>query len=103
MNWRRIFWTIPCSDINDEQDLGLKTKLTDNLKLGVEMDQMPAPPGETNIYYSRKINGEMDMSEHMSLNVSQEVLPQERDPSQSSQDAQPDAETQIYLQYKKRF
>lgn len=90
-------------DINDEQQFGLKKKLTDNLKLGLEMDQMPSPPGETNIYYSRKVNGEMDMTEHMSLNVSQEVLPQNSYPSQSAQDVQPTAETQIYWQYKKRF
>jgi len=91
-------------DMDNNQQLGLKTKLTDNLKLGVEMDQMPSPPGETNIYYSRKINGEMDMNEHMSLNVSQEVLPQDSYPNQSAQqDAQPTADTQVYLQYKKRF
>ena len=77
------FLNYSLQDINDEQQLGLKKKLTDNLKLGVEMDQMPSPPGETNIYYSRKINGEMDMNDHMSLNVSQEVFPQDRDPSQS--------------------
>ncbi len=64
---------------------------------------MPSPPGETNIYYSRKINGEMDMNDYMSLNVSQEVLPQDRDSFPSAQDAQPAAETQVYLQYKKRF
>jgi putative salt-induced outer membrane protein YdiY len=92
-------------DIGD-QNLGLKTKLTDNLKLGVEMDQLPAPPGETNIYYSRKINGEVDLNENMSLNISQEVLPQDRMPTSSvagSQDAQAGPETQIYWQYKKRF
>ena len=97
------FLNYSLQDINDQQQLGLKTKLTDNLKLGVEMDQMPSPPGETNTYYSRKINGEMDLSDHMSLNVSQEVLPQDSYPSQATQDAQPAAETQVYLQYKKRF
>jgi hypothetical protein len=90
-------------DINDDQHLGVKTKLTDNLKLGAEMDQMPASPGETNIYYSRKITGEMDMTEHTSLNISQEVLPQDSYPSSSFQDTQPSPETQVYLQYKKRF
>jgi hypothetical protein len=89
------------TDINDE-NVGLKTKLTQNLKLGVEMDQLPTPPGETTVYYSRKIDGEMDLNDHMSLNVSREVLPQDRDPSTSSQDAQP-LETQVYVQYKKRF
>jgi hypothetical protein len=89
-------------DMNEDQQIGLKTKLTDNLKLGAEMDQMPAPPGETNIYYSRRINGEMDMNEHMSLNVSREVLPQDSYPSyQDAQVVEPD--TQIYVQYKKRF
>ena len=65
------------------------------------MDQMPSAPGATNTYYSRKINGEMDMTEHMSLNISQEVFTQDSYPSY--QDAQPQPETQIYVQYKKRF
>jgi hypothetical protein len=96
------FLNYSLEDINGQQ-FGLKTKLTDNLKLGVEMDQIPTTPGETNTYYSRKIEGEMDMNNHMSLNISKEVLPQDRDPSQSVQGAEQDAETQIYLQYKKRF
>jgi len=98
------FLNYSLQDMNDEQGLGFKQKLTDNLKLGVEMDQMPSPPGETNTYYSHKISGEMDMNDYMSLNVSHEVFPQDRDPSQSAQDAaQSAAETEIYLQYKKRF
>ena len=97
------FFNYSLQDYNEAKQLGLKTKLTDNLKLGVEMDHIPSPSGNSSIYYSRKINGEMDLSEHMSLNISQEVLSQGRDPSQSTQDAQPQAETQIYLQYKKRF
>jgi hypothetical protein len=97
------FLNYSLQNINDDQGLGLKTKLTDNLKLGAEIDQLPSSPGETNVYYSRKVNGEVDMTEHTSLNVSQEVFPQNRDPSESVQDAQPEAETQIYLQYKKRF
>ena len=97
------FLNYSLQDINDDQQFGLKKKLTDNLKLGVEMDQMPSPVGDTATYYSRKVNGEMDVSDHMSLNVSQEVFPQNRDLSQSAQDAQSPAETQIYLQYKKRF
>jgi hypothetical protein len=65
------------------------------------MDQQPLPPGETNTYYARRINGEMDMTEHMSLNISREIFPQESYPSY--QDADPEADTQFYLQYKKRF
>ena len=90
-------------DYNEDQRLGLKTKLTDNLKLGVEMDQMPSPPGETTIYYSRKVNGEMDMSEHTSLNVSREVLPQDRGLSQGTQDAQPEGRPKFMCSIKKDF
>ena len=95
------FLNYSLQDINDDQQFGFKTKLTDNLKLGAEMDQTPLPTGETSTYYTRKINGEMDLSEHMSLNVSREVLPQDSYPSY--QDAQPEDDTQVYLQYKKRF
>lgn len=97
------FFQYSLQDAKESSQLGLKTKLTDNLKLGLEMDQIPSPPGATAIYYSRKINGEIDLTQHMSFNVSQEILPQGRDPSQVSQDALPSAETQVYVQYKKRF
>ena len=90
-------------DMNDPQQVGLKTKLTDNLKLGVEMDQVPASPVETNIYYSRKINGEMDLSDHMSLNISKQILPQNNYSYPGVQDTESENETQVYLQYKKRF
>jgi len=95
------FLNYSVQDEHADQQLGFKTKLTDNLKLGAEMDQTPSAVGETNVYYSRKVNGEMDLSEHMSLNVSQEVMPQDSYPSY--EDANPEAETQVYLQYKKRF
>jgi len=98
------FLNYSLQDMNTtQQQFGLKTKLTDNLKLGAEMDQMPSTPGETNIYYSRKINGEMDLTDHTSLNVSREFLPQDSYPSSSYQDAQAVPETKIYMQYKKRF
>lgn len=97
------FLNYSLQDVNEQQDLGFKTKLTDNLKLGAEMDQAPLSPVETNVYYSRKINGEMDMNDNMSLNISREVFPQSRDLSQTAQDTPTEPETQIYLQYKKRF
>jgi hypothetical protein len=99
------FLNYSLQDINDE-NYGLKAKLTNNLKLGVEMDQLPSPPGETNVYYSRKVNGEMDLNSHMSLNVSQEVMPDNRAPygsASSSQNADAAPETQVYWEYKKRF
>ena len=88
-------------DVNANGQIGFKTKLTENLKLGAEMDQAPTSPGETNTYYIRKINGEMDMTDHMSLNISQAVMPQGG--SAAYQDVQPQSETQVYVQYKKRF
>jgi len=97
------FLNYSLQDINDQQQVGFKTKLTENLKLGAEMDQLSLPPGVTNNYYSRKINGEFDLNDHMSLNVSKEVFSQERGAYVSSQDTQSEDETQIYLQYKKRF
>jgi len=97
------FLNYSLQDINPQQQVGFKTKLSENLKLGAEMDQLPLPPGETNNYYSRKINGELDLSDHMSLNVSKEVLSQDRAAYETAQDTQSEDETQIYLQYKKRF
>ena len=97
------FLNYSLQDKDDQQRLGLKTKLTENLKLGVAMDQKPSPVGDTAVSYSRKIEGEMDVSDHMSLNVSQEVLSQNRGASPSSTYTQSQPETQVYVQYKKRF
>ena len=97
------FLNYSLSDMSDQQQFGLKTKLTDNLKLGAEVDQRPMAPWVTNTYYSRKVNGELDLSEHMSLNISQEVLTQGSNMSTSYSDTQAQPETEIYLQYKKRF
>ena len=91
---------------SDEQRIGLKKKLTDKLKLGVEVDQLtPAMPGDSEVYSYRKIEGEMDLSNHLSLNISHQVMPQEKETNAgaSSPEAQQDDETQIYLQYKKSF
>lgn len=96
------FLNYSLADMDDPSQFGVKTRVAQNLKLGVEMDQLPGPPGATNVYYSRKINGEMDMTQHMSLNVSREVFsPDDRNPYVSSDDQSED--TQIYMQYKKRF
>jgi len=92
------------TDGNNEQRIGLKTKLTDKLKLGMEMEQVtPTLPGDSTVYSYRKIEGEMDLSDHWSLNISKQVLPQDRDVYVTPPEAQQDAETQIYLEYKKRF
>ncbi len=96
------FLNYSTQDTNDEPAVGFKTRLTKNLKLGAEMDQKPLPLWATNTYYSRKINGEMDVSNNVSLNVSQQVLTQDSYPSYV-QDIQPQSETQVYVQYKKRF
>jgi len=91
-------------DNSTEQRIGFKKKLTDKLKLGMEMEQVtPSLPGDSAVYYYRKIEGEMDLSDHLSLNISQQVLPQDRDVYSTSPEAQQDSERQIYLQYKKSF
>ena len=98
------FLNYSLADNNNEQRLGFKKKLTDKLKLGAEMEQItPSLPGDSAVYYYRKIEGEMDLSDHVSLNISQQVLPQGRDIYQTSQETQQEGERQIYLEYKKRF
>ena len=90
------------ADNNNEQRLGFKKKLTDNLKLGVEVEQIPSTL-EGPMVYSRKIEGEMALSDHLSLNVSQQVLPQDRNVTPTTQEPQQEGERQIYLEYKNRF
>ncbi|MDE2010401.1 MAG: translocation/assembly module TamB domain-containing protein [Candidatus Omnitrophica bacterium] len=97
------FLSYSLQDVNSKQQFGLKRRLTKRLRLGVEMDQMTSQPGQTNIYYTRRVDGEFDLDDHMSLNVSQQVFPQDSYPSASYQDADQRADTQFYLKYKKRF
>ncbi|MBF0510901.1 MAG: translocation/assembly module TamB domain-containing protein [Candidatus Omnitrophica bacterium] len=99
----RDFLNYSLNDINSQQQVGLKTKLTDRLKLGLEMDQRSVSVGDTNTFYSRKISGELDLNDNMSLNILKGVLPQENYMTQLSQGNDAEDETQIYLQYKKRF
>jgi len=98
------FLNYSLTDINNPSQFGMKTKLTQNFKLGMEMDELPGPPDATNVYYSREINGEMDMTNHTSLNVSREIFSQDdRYYSYENNQDQSTEDTEVYMQYKKRF
>ncbi len=75
---------------------------TYGLKLGLELEQMPTQAGSSGLY-SRKLEGEVAVSDHVSVNVSKKILPQEHSPATSSQRLNQEGETEIYLKYKEKF
>ena len=82
--------------------VGLKKKLTDDFKIGLELEQVPGQPGETTAY-ARKLEGEMSMTSHLSVNVSKKILPEEKSAPKTTQEIQQEGETQVYLKYKENF
>lgn len=84
--------------------IGLSQKITEDMRIGVEIQQMPYVLNRS-AEYSKKVEGEVDVTEHLSVNVSQKVLPRD-DKTQNptnSQTATPKGESEIYLKYQSRF
>lgn len=84
--------------------IGLRQKITEDLRIGVEIEQMPYVLNHSP-EYSRKLEGEVDVTEHVSFNVSQKVLPRD-DKTQNPANGQshsPKGESEIFLKYQNRF
>jgi hypothetical protein len=97
------------SDTSDDQKrIGIRRSLTDDLKVGVGLEEMRRPQytnSGTPEAYAQTLEGEMAVSDRVSLNVSRKVLTyQENNGTRASEqkDQQP-GETQIYLKYKRNF
>ncbi len=89
---------------NEGKKIGLKKKITEDMRIGVEIEQMPYILNRST-EYSKKVEGEVDVTEHLSVNVSQKVLPRE-DKSKnigSNQTSSSKGESEIYLKYQSRF
>ena len=88
--------------------IGLTKKITDEVRVGVEIEKVPQGVySKQQEIYSQKVAGEMDVTDHVSVNVSQKVLPQEQDKQGINTSTNPvdknKAETEIYLKYQNRF
>ncbi len=90
----------------DSKRIGLKTSLTQDVRLGFEIEQLPSQRGETGIF-SQKVEGEVDVTDRVSVNVSKKVLPQQNthDPlnDRGAASEKDKGEAQIYLKYQNRF
>jgi len=91
----------------DDQDrkVGLRKRLTDDINVGVELEQTSTLNGDP-VTYSKKVEGALLMTDHVSFNISKKVLPQanESNGTSSTRDtATQQGETQVYLKYKDQF
>lgn len=95
-------WT----EIDESQGFGLRRKLTDTFKVGMQVEEMPSQIGSPQpLGYSRTLEGQMNVTDKLSVNVSKKYLPSNESASNIGSSSQPqkDNESQIYLQYKQRF
>lgn len=87
--------------------IGLKKNITDDVRLGLEVEQVPTTIQKEQSSLTQRVSGEMDVTDHVSVNVSQKVLSQDQlnQPATSSSavDDKQNNETQIYLKYQNRF
>ena len=89
--------------------LDLKKKLTDDFNIGLELQQM-YPQSSTQAQqpeYSKKLEGEMLVTDKLSVNFGQEILHSQNTGSFSTSDPSADPhhqnESEILLKYKNTF
>ncbi|MBI4308785.1 MAG: translocation/assembly module TamB domain-containing protein, partial [Candidatus Omnitrophica bacterium] len=65
--------------------MGLRKKLSDDLNVGFELEQLPARPGrQQSSGYSKQLEGELSITDKFSLNIEEKILPEyadEKDPA----------------------
>lgn len=95
------------SAIESEQGIGLRRKLTDTFKVGMEVKEWQTQLGNDQpLGYSRTLEGQMKVTDKFSLNVAKKYLPANASSSNvgaGSSVAPRQDESEIYLQYKQRF
>jgi hypothetical protein len=94
------------SEIDQAQGFGLRKKLTDVFNVGMQVEEMPSQVGHDQSQgYSRTLEGQMNVTDKLSVNVSKKYLPANESTSNIGASSQPqkDNESEIYLQYKQRF
>ncbi len=84
--------------------MGLAKKLTDDLKVGVELEELPRIRGAS-AAYTQKVEGEMAVSDHWSVNVSQKTAASQKEEKTSITDSntRDKPESEILLKYQQRF
>jgi hypothetical protein len=94
------------SEIDEAQGFGLRKKLTDVFNVGMQVEERQSQVGRDQASgYSRTLEGQMNVTDKLSVNVSKKYLPASESSANVGSTSQPqkDNESQIYLQYKQRF
>lgn len=95
------------SATESEQGIGLRRKLTDTFKVGMEVKEWQTQLGNDQpLGYSRTLEGQMKVTDKFSLNVAKKYLPANTassTPGLGSSSTPRQNESEIYLQYKQRF
>ena len=83
--------------------IGFKKKVTDQLKVGYEIEEQQERTGESEV--NQKVEGEIDVTDQVSVGVSRKMTQSQSQSSAGveSPSRQTDPETNLLLKYKKRF
>ena len=102
-------WTLsnPISQYNNGgRTIELKKKISDDVKLGVELEQLSNAAGQQPSY-SQKLSGELAITDKFSFNITEKVLSEQnyspQNSSASSAGRGNQGESEFYLKYKNRF
>lgn len=95
------------SATESDQGIGLRRKLTDSFKVGMEVKEWQTQVGNDQpLGYSRTLEGQMKVTDKFSLNVAKKYLPANASSPATgvgSSSSPRQDQSEIYLQYKQRF
>ncbi|MBI3601996.1 MAG: translocation/assembly module TamB domain-containing protein [Candidatus Omnitrophica bacterium] len=91
--------------IDDQsRGVGLRKKLTDEFNVGMEVEEIPFRPGQTqNPGYAKTIEGQMHVTDKLSVNIAKKFLPADTATTSGTSQPEKDNEAEFYLKYKQRF
>ena len=84
--------------------VGLRKKLTDEFNVGMEAEEMPSDPGGGQTPgYSKTIEGQMRVTDKLSVNVAKKFIPVDTATTPGVSQPEKENEAEFYLKYKQRF
>jgi len=87
----------------DAKKFGFKKEVSEGLKLGFEVQELPVERDGDPVVYSKKLEGEFKLSDRVTLDILQKVSPSSQAPAESRGDVKKDGETGVFLKYKNTF
>ncbi len=99
---------MPEMESSSDRNLDLKKQLTSDFKIGLGLEQVPQPNVTSNqqTEYSKKLEGEMSLTERLSVNVGQQILQDQGNSHSTTADPTTGShreESEIFLKYKNTF